>query len=384
VPETRRARRTGLALACMTMLAIALAQDGGPAAFDQLDTVVIVGERTPPLWKLTKKGHVVWILGTFRPQPRNVQINSQRLDQLIASSQEVIFPGTAYVSSAGFSAMSEVVKSDRNPGGATLRTLLPAEAYAKWLELRQKYAPGSANGDSAPKFEWGANDSKWVVLTRPYRGGDGIDALRPTFAWEGLRRAAMDRYALASYDLESVVGAIAKKHNVPARKLRPGRELIFVWTRDPVLQELVAKNANPAELLGNLDYGDADCLSANLDLLEPFMEMRRTQAAAWARGDLAALQSADTGLRLRDCVTELVAAAGGGRLPASTDGSKAQDRYYRAYRDSNREVQKGWVSAMQDAVRENEVTFTVVPIDLLLEKDGYLAALRDKGFVLEE
>jgi hypothetical protein len=35
-------------------------------------------------------------------------------------------------------------------------------------------------------------------------------------------------------------------------------------------------------------------------------------------------------------------------------------------------------------VRENEVTFTVVPIDLLLEKDGYLAALRDKGFVLEE
>jgi hypothetical protein len=39
---------------------------------------------------------------------------------------------------------------------------------------------------------------------------------------------------------------------------------------------------------------------------------------------------------------------------------------------------------VQDAVKKNEVTFSVLPIDKLLAEDGYLAALRDKGFVLEE
>jgi hypothetical protein len=379
------ARKAMLAIACLAMLAQSTAQEreSSQELWDELDTVVIVGQQTPPLWKLSKKGHVLWILGTHRPQLRGFKLNSQRLDRLIAESQEVILPGPAYVASAGFTAMSELLKSDKNPSGASLQDLMPADAYAKWLALRQRYSSASP-AQSGPKFAWGNGDAKWVTLTEPYRGGDGIDAMRPTLAWEGLRRAAMDRHGLVNYDLESALTAMAKTHNVPVRKLHRGREVIFLWNPDPVFESLESRKVSPGEILDALDYGDIGCLTANLDLLEPFMEMRKIQAAAWARGDLEAFRGSDAGARLRDCVTELVAAVGGGRLPSSIDGKKAQERYYDANRDSLKEVQEHWMRGVQDAVKKNRVTTSMVAIDQLLAEHGYLAALRDKGFVLEE
>jgi hypothetical protein len=386
VPDRRRAGRTGLTLACLAVMAVGLAQDGGETtqAFDELDTVLIVGERTPPLWKLTRKGHVLWILGTFSPQPRNMQLNTQRLDQLIAGSREVILPGAAYVASPGISAMTHVVKSHRNPDGATLQDLLPADAYAKWVALREKYSLSPGVSQGAPKFAWGANNAKWVVLTEPYRGGDAIDAMRPTLAWEALRRAAMDRHGLVNYDISAGVEAIAKRHSVPVRRQRQGREVILVWNADPVVERIDVKKADVAEVVDRVDYGDLGCLMANLDLLEPVIEMRKVQASAWARGDLEGMNKADTGIRLRDCVTELVAAVSGGRLPGSVDSKKAQDRYHRANRDSNKEVQKHWMNAVLDAVKKNPVTFSVLPIEKVLDRDGYLDALRDRGFVIEQ
>jgi hypothetical protein len=383
----RLPRRAALSLACFAVMTVALAQEGGESAsesYDALDTVVIVGERTPPLWKLSRKGHVLWILGTFSPQPRNLRLNTQRLDQLIAGSQEVILPGPAYVASAGISVMASAVKSDRNPGGATLQNLLPADAYAKWVALRQKYSSGSSAATSVPKFAWGANNVKWVMPTEPYRGGDGIDALRPTLAWEALRRAALDHHGLANYDVGAGIATIARKHNVPVRTTRHGREIIFVWNVDPVVKSIDANKDDVAEVIDRIDYGDLDCLVANLDVLDPLLEMRRIQAAAWARGDLDALKLADSGLRVRECVTELVAAVSGGRLPGSVDAKKAQDRYHRANRDSHSEVQRHWMNAIQDAVKKNRVTFSVLPIERLLAENGYLATLVDKGFVLEE
>jgi hypothetical protein len=381
-------RKATLAIAGLTTMAVALAQDEGAGSlketWSELDPVVIVGEQTPPLWKLSKRGHVLWILGTFSPQPRNFRLSSRRLDNLIAAAQEVVFPGAAYTASAGTEAMPVALKSDGNPGGATLQSLMPADAYAKWLALRQKFASSGGFGHAGPKFSWGGNGARWVVMTEPYRGGDGIDSLRPTLAWEGVRRAAMDRYGLVSYDLEAMVSAIAKKHGVPVHKLRPGREFIFIWKPDPLLKDFESKKVDAEDLAARTSYGDIDCLTTNLDLLEPVLEIRKVQAAAWARGDLASWRSADTGARLRDCVTELVAAVSGGRLPSSADAKEAQDRYYRARHDSNKEVQKGWVSAIQGAVKKNKVTFSMVPIDRLLAEDGYLAALRDKDFVLED
>ena len=56
-------RKAALAVMCLATMAGALAQDEGSVSpqenRDQLDPVFIIGERTPPLWKLSKKGHVL-------------------------------------------------------------------------------------------------------------------------------------------------------------------------------------------------------------------------------------------------------------------------------------------------------------------------------------
>ncbi len=333
-----------------------------------------------------EKGPCAVDLGSFPLQPRNFRLNSRRLDQLIAGSDEVIFPGAGYVSSIAVSLMTEVVKSDRNPGGATLQSLMSVDAYAKWLALRQKYSNGAWFEQSGPKFAWQGTDGKWVALVEPYRGGDGIDSLRPTFAWDGLRRAAMGRHGLAGYDLESALSTLAKSHNVPVQKLHYARQFLWVLTADPILDKFPSRKFNAAEVLDRTDYGDIDCLTANLDLLDPLIEMRKVQASAWAAGDLATFRGADTGARLRDCVNELVAtvSAGAPGYPAALMRRKRRIVTTARARTNIKAIQKGWMSAVQDAVKRNKVTFSMVLIDQLLANDGYLAALRDKGFLLEE
>lgn len=380
-------RTAGLLLVCLAMGAGAPAQE----AYDELDTVLVLGEQTPPLWKLTKNGNVLWILGTTRIQPRDMRLNSQRLQQLIAGSSEVILPGAAMVASRGVSLLPAIMESDRNPDGATLRDLMSPDAHASWLQLRQRHASGGSPAQSGPAFAWD-KESRWVALRQRYQGGDGIERMRPTFAWEGLRRAAMERHGLANYNIEAGVSAIAKQHDVPVRKLRAEREFMFVFSLpDPVLEQLDPKKADAddaaaaaAALLADTSYGDVECLVGNLERLDPAMEALKVRASAWVRGDLGAFLAAGDGVRLQECMTDLVAAVSGGQLPGSSDGRKAQDRYYRAVRESARKVQRRWLREVQAAVRKNEVTFSVLPIEGLLADDGYLVRLRAKGFVLEE
>src|SRR5690606_30852671 len=113
-----------------------------------------------------------------------------------------------------------------------------AEAFETWLALRRKYSSSAASLQPAPKFAWGSDNAKWVVLTEPFRGGDGIDRLRPTLAWEALRRAAMNSHGLTNYDVGAGLAAIAGRHNVPVRKARHGRELMLVWNADPVVERI--------------------------------------------------------------------------------------------------------------------------------------------------
>src|SRR5688500_1469285 len=56
-----------------------------------LDTIVASGAQPGPgLWKVSKGDHVLWILGTLSPLPKRMQWQSERVERVIASSQEVL------------------------------------------------------------------------------------------------------------------------------------------------------------------------------------------------------------------------------------------------------------------------------------------------------
>lgn len=351
------------------------------AQLDELELVQIIGERSPALWKFSRKGHVLWILGTHRPQPRSMRWDARRIEAAIAGSQEVIYPGQAVVASSGISLLPDVVAAQVNPAGARLQALMPADAHAKWLALRQKYLPGAGGNQAGPKFVW-SREAKWLLQTQRYAGGDGIEQLRPTFAWEALRLAAMEQHGLVNYDFETVLTRIATKHQVLVRKLPVAREHILVLKPDEMLAREARKHG--LEALKTIDYGDLDCLVENLERMEPAMQALGQRAQAWARGDVAAFQASASSPAARDCVTELVGAVSSAQRPDTSGGKAAQQRYFRARAQSEQEMEARWLREVLSATRRNSVTFTVFPIERLLADDGPVVALRRKGFTPDE
>lgn len=62
----------------------------------RLQTVTVTGlDAGPALWKVSKDGHVMWVLGTLAPLPKGAKWRSARVEQAIARSQELLEPPSA-------------------------------------------------------------------------------------------------------------------------------------------------------------------------------------------------------------------------------------------------------------------------------------------------
>jgi TraB/PrgY/gumN family len=56
-----------------------------------LAAVAVTGVQPGPgMWKVSKGGHVMWVLGTLSPLPQNMQWQSHVLAQIIGQSQQVL------------------------------------------------------------------------------------------------------------------------------------------------------------------------------------------------------------------------------------------------------------------------------------------------------
>src|SRR4051812_19708186 len=60
--------------------------------------VLVSGKRPGPgLWKVSKDGHVMWVVGMYAPLPPKMEWDDSRVDRLIGQSQEVLAPPSAGV-----------------------------------------------------------------------------------------------------------------------------------------------------------------------------------------------------------------------------------------------------------------------------------------------
>lgn len=75
-------------------LAQGAVHSGVPASTDaitDMDAVVVSGVQPgPDMWKVSKAGHVLWVLGVQSPLPRKMQWHSPEVEAAIAQSQEVL------------------------------------------------------------------------------------------------------------------------------------------------------------------------------------------------------------------------------------------------------------------------------------------------------
>jgi hypothetical protein len=321
-----------LLLSCAITLPV-MAQEVDTALIRDEAPVVVTGTLPGPgMWKISRDGHVMHVLGTVSPLPKRMEWISRDVESVLAQAGEVVTaPSYVVDTDLGFfgklSLLPSLLGVRRNPEGRLLRDVVPAESYARWL-----------------------------VLKKHYIGGDGgVEKMRPIFAASELYQAAVEDSGLTGKRIVSpVIDAAIKEHQI--KRTDPK---ITTMLRNPktVLKEFRSESLD-----------DLGCFDSMLKNLESDVARMAERANAWAVGDIDALRNLPLGDQYQACQNAL------------TQASVAQKN---GLGNVEAEIREAWLSAAEAAIRNNAVSFAVLPMSELLESDGYLAALQAKGYVIE-
>ena len=303
------------------------------AATALLAPIVVSGEQPGPgLWKISRGEHVMWILGSLGPLPKKMTWLSREVEETIAQSREVILPATVNIgveggAIGGLFLLPSLLGARNNPDKQKLSEVVPPELYARWLVLKQKFL-GRDNG---------------------------VEKRRPIFAAMELYEAAV-KHAGLSFDsvVEPLVKRAAKKNDVPVTR--------------PKIELKLAKARATVKEFARTPLDDIACLRKTIERLEADLTVMQRRANAWASGDidaLAGLTYVDQNKVCRDAL-----------LRSNLAEERGMD-------DLPERVAALWLDAADKALENHPTSFAILPIDRLLEADGYLDRLRARGYLVE-
>ncbi|MDR6641463.1 hypothetical protein J2X57_000657 [Luteibacter sp. 1214] len=314
-------------------MAPALAQTTLPApasSVPTLEAVTVSGVQPGPgLWKVTRGEHTLLILGTLTPLPKNMSWQTAEIDDALSHTDALILPPKVEIKpNTGFfgrlALLPSLIGVRNSPDGKTLQESVPPDVYARWLTVKAKYI-----GD----------DRK-------------VERYRPIFAVLELYKSAVRQSGLArSGGVTRTVMDLATKHGV---KQVPVEYTLLV--DDP---RAAVKSFKKSTL------DDVSCFAQSIDNIDAQLADMTARANAWATGDIAALQDDRTAKQRITCMN------------AATDSGVAQQI---GLTDVPRDVRERWLAAVDAAMASNTQTIAIVPLDDLLGSNGYLSALKAKGY----
>ena len=331
----RSRKMIGLMLGCVLATTASAEQavaEGARPIRDEAPIVVTGTLPGPGMWKVSRNGHVMHVLGTVSPLPKRMEWISRDVERVLAKSGEVVF-GPSYVvdTDLGFfgklSLLPSLIGVRKNPDGKLLRDMVSPESYARWLVLKQRYIG---------------------------RDGD-VEKMRPIFAANELYEAAIEDSGLTGKRIVSpVIEAAIKEHDIKRT--------------DPKVKATLKNPKAALKEFRSEPLGDRECFDKMLVNLETDVTRMAERANAWAVGDIDSLRNLPLGDQYQACQKALMQA------------SVAQKNGLGNY---EAEVRVAWLSAAENAIANNPVSFAVLPMSELLKPDGYLAALQAKGYLVE-
>lgn len=321
--------------ACLLTPQTSFAQDVEgtlPVADVHLGTVLVHGKQPGPrLWKVTNGENTLWIIGTLSPLPAGMEWDAARVERLVASSQQVIWSPSLSVGAdinifKGIYLGYQFKRSEGNPDGKTLKDVLPASTYNDWLIQKKRFL---------------GNDRS-------------IENKRPMFAAGKLYEAALKRSGLKS-------GAVVE---TPIRNAAKANKVAITA---PTYKIMVKDPGKLVKQLRGSSLNDVACMQATLELLEQRLPRVAPNANAWATGNLSAISLGSVSHRAEQCSDALSESELGKQLGVG---------------DINAHMRNAWVNMASDALKKNRSTVALLSIQNLTNADGYLAALRAKGYTV--
>ncbi|NGZ84884.1 TraB/GumN family protein [Duganella aceris] len=321
-----------LCLALFTSGAFAQADQVTAEADAPTEKILLVGQRPGPgLWKVSKDDHVLWVFGTYSPLPEKMEWRSQQVEAILAQSQEYLEPPTAHAKVGfflGLTMLPSLIGVKKNPDGATLQDVLPADVYARWQPLKAKYL-----GDD-----------------------QDIERERPIFAAQTLFSAGLKQAGLSKgYEVGRKIDGIVKQ-----RKIKVTETGIKLEMDDP---SRMLKEFKKSPL------ADAACFSKTLARLESDIDAMRVRANAWAKGDLEAIQKLSYADQESEC----------GDAMLNADFVKSRP----GFQNIKERVLAAWVASAEKAIAANGTSFAMLQMADIVGPDSYLSALKAKGYQID-
>lgn len=295
--------------------------------------IMVVGKRPGPgLWKVTKDGHVLWVFGTYSPLPVKMEWRSHEVESVLAQSQEFISPPSAAPDIGKLRMLTLIpfaIGINKLPDDRTLRDVLPADLYERWLPMKQKY----------------------------FAKNDSIERERPFIVADKLYWAAMKEEGLANgKEVREAINGIVRKNKIKVTQ--------------PEVKLAVDSPTRLIREFKRTQLEDSDCFAKTLDRLDKDIPSLRVRANAWAKGDIEAIQKLTFSDREGACSSVILNSAA---LKSQPGFQMVEGR-----------IRDAWLAAAEQALAANKSTFAVLPMKHILDPKGYLAALQARGYTVEQ
>lgn len=370
-------RKAGAAVVLATVLlspaALSASPQPDPSAtgVDELAEIVVTGRVPgPPLWRVSRDDHVMWILPLVDAYPRDIEWDSSRVEALIGQSQEYIERPVANSSLSTLNPltmarlMSAGKRYSRLPKDRKLADLLPADLYRRYEALKSRYFPRESR----------------------------IEGLRVSVAGMELQRAIMDR--------ENLETLMYRRLNSP--------QPITVMLRKWLKRNKAIRRTSPAHLSGHsLRFGEVgilgdaieeasaseefarwelDCFEKVLVYFEQDFSRVKRRANDWARGSADELLDPSPLHGLGDACNH---------PPLIPENSLAMAELRRKAPEmagnlaplltGNREEgesisRQRWLAAAEAALARNKVTFSVLAVEDVVGERSLVSQLEEKGY----
>ncbi|WP_235872614.1 TraB/GumN family protein [Pseudoxanthomonas winnipegensis] len=303
-----------------------------PAITDLAPMTVSGVQPGPGLWKVSRDGHVLWVLGTLTPLPKRMDWRSTQVESAIAGSQELLLPPSMSLDTGrgmfgNLFLLPSLFKAAKNPDSQTLQEVVPASEYARWSALKARYL-----------------------------GRDrGVEQRRPIFAALELYKAAMKDAALSTDNV------VAERVQTLAK--RAGLKVTSVVA--------TARLDDPKAAIREFQrtgLDDRSCFSRTLDVLEHEIDAMRAQANAWAVGDIDTLRIAPQATQYGVCQAAISESGLARKLGLSTLRQQSLDL---------------WLEKAQAALAQHQGTVALLPMGLILGRNNLIDALKARGYTVE-
>lgn len=289
-----------------------------------MPVVTVTGVYTgPALWQVTVGARVMYILGEVSPYPRKWVWKSKEFDKALRQSQELLIDFSGYWRVEERD-RSTLLNASKLPEGTTLKDVISPQLHARLTTVAGKF-------DSPSLEPW-----------------------HPFAATNRLVSSVMDKMDLTGFSARFTAARLGERRH---------RKVTIYAVPELPFEERLRNWQHPSNEV---------CLAQLMDVIGDGGAGVRQLGNAWAVGDIAAL---------RELVPKYSFSRDGfrsGECAAAMHGGAQQAEDYRIRRT------QGWVKEAERALKNNRTTLAVVLMSELFAPDGYLQALREKGYTIVE